>query len=329
MVATAGTAQAQPRAAQSDDAAEGSWNEGVEPSSGAEGRPALVVFGRARADYQAARYRPCSALLTELFERSGGPQFPDPGFRDEARHYAFACALLGGDAELAEHHVNAALRENPAMEDPDAIVFRPQVVERFIEIRVAGREARRKSAVERVRDEEAESRRRERLNREQAAYLEELKAMAREERTVYKNERWMAAVPFGVGQFQNRSDALGWFFLTSEVLLAGTLVTGAIVEFDVHAQNPSSTGVEDAANRNLAAAQTAMIVGGWGFLAMAVIGIVEAQASFVPEFEGTPDARELPDHLENLEASERPGVDWHPTLRAGEDGAEVGVVLSF
>ena len=288
----------------------------------------MLVFDRAEAEYQAARYASCSALLTGLFRRATGHGFTTDTYRDEARHYAFACAHLSGDAELAKEHVKAGLRENPGLLDPDPQLFRPNVIERFRQIRVSAEEELIREGRDALKDQAEEKKRFEKLKRERAEQLEELKAMAREERVFQKNNRWMAAVPFGVGQFQNRSDALGWFFLTSEVLLVGTLATATIIELDTHSQNPTGPVVAEA-NSNLSAARSAQVIGGWGFLALAVIGIVEAQVNFVPEFEGAPDVRELPDHLENLEASERPGIDWRPTLRAGEDGAAVGVVVSF
>lgn len=323
------TAGAQPRAQADEDTASDSWTEPANPAAAGEDS-AMLVFARAEAEYQAARYASCSALLTQLFRRAGGPGFPTDEHRDEARHYAFACAHLNGDAELAEEHVNAGFRDNPAIENPDAYLFRPNVVDRFIEIRVAGEEDRRKAATQAQAAEQAEIERREELQRERAVTLEELKLLAGAEPVIQKNERWMAAVPFGVGQFQNRSDALGWLFLTSEVLLVATAVTGTIIELDQHAQLAADPRLDRAqANRILASAQTAEIVGGWGFLAMAVIGIVEAQLNFVPEFEEAPRARELPERLQSLEATDRPKGDWRPTFRASDEGGEVGVVLSF
>ncbi len=107
------------------------------------------------------------------------------------------------------------------MKAPDSLIFPRPVIERFFRVRRsleekirADEEKRLKAATahaEAVRLEEVRQRER----------LVQLEKLASREVVVEKHERWIAAVPFGVGQFQNRDNSLGWFFFGSELLTAG------------------------------------------------------------------------------------------------------------
>jgi hypothetical protein len=173
------------------------------------------------------------------------------------------------------------------MATPSSIVFPGAVVERFIQVRDTLVEELRHSQEERARIAQAEAARaakRARQERDRIASLEEL---ASQEIVVERNRRWLATVPFGVGQFQNGDAALGALFLTSETLLAATALTAVSVQLSLYSAAEGGTrldaGQAREINENLRTAQTIFLASSAGFLATAVAGIVEAHLSFVPE----------------------------------------------
>jgi hypothetical protein len=116
------------------------------------------------------------------------------------------------------------------------------------------------------------------------ARVRRLEEYARQELTTIRNERWVAMVPFGVGQFQNRDTALGWIFLGTEAALAATALTSLIVIFDLNAQIDDEAIDTAQLNQRLDAWYQVLVLSSWGFVGVAVGGIVQAQIAFQPEF---------------------------------------------
>jgi hypothetical protein len=175
------------------------------------------------------------------------------------------------------------------------------------------------------RDEEqvAEARRRAEAERQRVARLE---ILAGQETIIVKNQRWIASVPFGVGQFQNRDTALGVVFLASELIAAGTAITATSIELSLHSQAAGGRGLTDPSqvellnDRLVAAHYTALIASGV-FLLTAVGGVVEAHLSFVPEFrEGVRKRAPSP---------EAPKVSVTPVVGALPGAAHVGIFGRF
>ncbi len=129
------------------------------------------------------------------------------------------------------------------------------------------------------------------------AWVDEMERLASTETLYPQRSRVIAAVPFGVGQFQNGDTGLGIFFLSSELVFA----TGALVSGAWYADLVScSTETPQCADANGLAAdfdeiqrqtKTLQIVN-WtsmGLLAAAILsGIIEAEVDFRP---GPPTTR--------------------------------------
>jgi hypothetical protein len=132
-----------------------------------------------------------------------------------------------------------------------------------------------------------------------AARVAMLEKLASTEVVIERHSRWMALVPFGVGQFQNGQDTLGWTFLSTEVLLSVGSFAGAAVMVYEQAQANDALARRDApavAAEYEQRAQLAAIVGdlfGAGFFVTAIGGIVHAELTFVPERAET-RRREIP-----------------------------------
>ena len=162
--------------------------------------------------------------------------------------------------------------------------------------------------------------------RERVARLERLAA---EETVVLKNRRWVASVPFGIGQFQNRDYALGSVFLASEVVLLGTAVTAVAVELSLHSQanggaglRKSAQGQVDQLNQNIQTAHAISLLATGGLALVVAGGILEANLSFVPEFSG--GVRPRP-----KVRSDRAVLTLLPAAGPTTGGAEIGVMGRF
>jgi hypothetical protein len=166
-------------------------------------------------------------------------------------------------------------------------VFPPSVIERFIVVRTTLMEEIRRSDEERAyRAREAVLAAR-RKAEEEKVRIQRLEKLASEETVVAHNQRWVAWVPFGVGQFQNRDYLLGAVFLASEGLLAGTAISGATIELSLNAQAKGGAGLQgDVAqlNQNIRTANTVALVATGSLLLVAGLGVLQSNLAFVPEY---------------------------------------------
>lgn len=291
-------------------ASRSAFAESAEPEGGGiesleEEAPARRLSDQAELDrvvalYLSGEYAFCAEELEKLLAKDAAQPIRDASVRERARLYHSTCLLFSGAREAAKPPLRAALTENPLMSAPDGLTFPPPVVGLFLEVRdemqqVIKREEEAKIAE--LRAEAAEERRR---AEERKRRLEELERLAGQETVIVRNSRWIASIPFGVGQFQNDSPALGWTFLVSETLLLGTAIGSQLVLLDQYDKAASQTAESPLAaadlNSNTSAAYTTLLVSSWAFVGVALAGIVEANLNFVPEKRETRE-RPLPKDL--------------------------------
>ncbi len=217
--------------------------------------------------------------------------------------------------------------QNPQMRAPDSLVFPATVIDRFFQVR--------DSLVDEIKKAQAEELAKKRAAAEEAARralaerrrVERLEELASREVVVEKNDRWIAALPFGVGQFQNRDPLLGYLFLGAEVALAGTALTAMVIELDLNARADDDPPPDPSdLNNKLRSAHQVLTISSWGFVGVAAVGVLQAQLAFVPEFRDTvkkplsPDLRRTPD---------APVVSLRPLALPTAGGMELGVVGRF
>jgi len=276
--------------------------------------------------YEAGKYAECAKEFSGLI---GGEikKLEDAEVLERARIYYAACLIGNGQIPDAEEQMRAAIRQNPQMRAPDSLVFPGPVIDRFFKVKqtlideikraeAADLEKKRAAAAAAARRAAAEKRR-----------VERLEEAASREVVVTKNERWIAALPFGVGQFQNRSPVLGWLFLGAEVALGGTALTAMVIELDLNARADDDPPPDpNDLNPKLDAAHRVLVVSSWGFLGVAAAGVLHAQLSFVPEFRDTvkrplaPELRRPPD---------APTVSLRPAALPTAGGVQLGVLGRF
>jgi hypothetical protein len=286
-----------------------------EPTMGAE-----AALARATAFYEAGQYAQCvDAFASLLGDESTGSAL-GPRAKEQASVYRAACLIAQGDTSAADEVFRAAIRENPQMAVPNAIVFPPAVLERFIVVRTTMlEEIRREEEARAFRAREAayQARRKAEAERERVAHLEEL---ARQETIVVKNRRWLASVPFGVGQFQNRDSGLGVIFLTTELLAVATALTATSIELSLNAQAKGGQGILDKQeasqlNASLRAANSVALISTGAFILLSAGGILQANLAFVPEFRDGVRQRKAPPIV--------------PSVAPVTGGVELGVVGRF
>ncbi|HZS37088.1 MAG TPA: hypothetical protein VFF06_09685 [Polyangia bacterium] len=179
----------------------------------------------------------------------------------------------------AKDEISSLLELRPRYElDP---VIDPPVAVRFFERVKRDQEEKLREIRERQRVEE------ERLRKEaEKRRLAERMVIA--ERQVIKNSRLVAALPFGVGQWQNRESKKAIFFCVGESVM-GTLSLAAWIA--INRKYP--LGNFPPAEQDTATALTALqLASGGVFWAMVAWGIIDAEVKFKPEI--VIETRELP-----------------------------------
>lgn len=253
-------------------------------------------FAEARQAYRDANYAEAVRKF-EALVADEPPALQDPALILESRKYLGAAYMFVDRRDAAERQFTLLLEQEPSYLID--VSFPSDVRTLFETVRTEVHE-RRRIAEEERRREEAEQRAREieRLRRQQEREMR-LRDLARTETVEIQNSRWLAMLPFGVGQFQNGHETLGWILLVSEALLGAASITSAIIWNSLGDQRrlpedspERASAVELESNLRLFNA-----VSGGLFYATAVAGILDAQIRYVPYHRETRE-RPLPPDLE-------------------------------
>jgi tetratricopeptide (TPR) repeat protein len=255
----------------------------------------LSDFESARRNYDKQSYTKAAKGLESLV---GGvvPRARNPVVRLEARKYLGATYLFLGKKDAAREQFRLLLEEDPDY-DIDPVAFPEAVVQTFQEVqKKVEAENARKSALDAAR------RKRERADeldelisqQQRIRMLEELAATETVEKV---NSRWIAALPFGIGQFQNEDRKLGIMFAVTESAFLAASIATFIGHNSLRDENPAPSEIERARR-----VEKALRIGNWvsvgAFVSFAVAGIIEAEVRFKPVIRTT-RKRELPEATES------------------------------
>lgn len=244
----------------------------------------LSDFESARRNYDQQNYAKAERGLESLV---GGvvPRATNPVVRLEARKYLGATYLFLGKDEDAREQFRRLLEEDPDY-DIDPVAFPEAVVQTFQEVQ-------KESAVERARQEALEAARlqRERTDEVEALVRQQQRIQALEELTALEtvekvNSRWIAALPFGIGQFQNENRKLGIMFSVTESAFLAASIATFIGHNSLRDETPAPDQI-DRAERT----ERALRIGNWAsvgaFLGFAIAGVTEAEVRFRPVIRST------------------------------------------
>jgi len=193
---------------------------------------------------------------------------------------AASLLALKRDTE-ADQRIAAILRKNPDYM-PSPAVFPQEVMERFTMVRGTLAPELRAIAQQRAREAEQIRAAAQQARDADERWIADLQRLASRERLVEPNSRWVALVPFGIGQFQNGTVRLGVFFATAEALFGGASLASVVaVNSIASTANPALTQTALNDQINVATLVNRVSFALWG--ASTLAGIIEAQVNFVPE----------------------------------------------
>lgn len=263
----------------------------------------LNDFQRAVEAYEAHDY--VNAVV--LFEALVGdpvPRLQTPTLVLESRKYLGASYLFTNQAASAEEQFELLLEQDPSYQ-VDPLAFPAEVEQAFSRVKERIRRQRAAAEIARAQDEaRARAEETERLiqERERNAELLRLAETVRIERT---SSRWLALLPFGVGQFQNGDTELGYVFAVSEGVLMATVAATWFAHALLRAEHDRIEAERDVslppneinrANFQVELARTTNRVSFTLLMAVMVVGVVDAQWRFQPTIT-TEQRRPLDDRL--------------------------------
>ncbi len=238
---------------------------------------------KAHSAYVARHYEDAESRLRALL---AGGALKDPDLLADARMYLGAVLVAEGKQDEAARTFDQLLADRPRYE-PDQLKVTVQAMYAFIDAKTRSRDKIRAAldaeaaaaAATRAREEEDKA-----LQARRLALLEKL---ASEQVVVERHSRWVALVPFGVGQFQNGQTGLGVTFLVAESAFAvGSIVGAGFTIYNEEKTNAarqarSNTALEFHSRADLAALLGNVSIGACALTA--VVGVLHAELTFVPD----------------------------------------------
>lgn len=288
--------------------------------------------------YKNGLYEDAAEILRKLLAVKIDPQEDEERAKvyRKARPVFVAClfgiAAVVTDAEAkklideADAAILAQYRQDPFFKLPSGYV--QQVSDRWTRVFFEHRDELEALKDKRIAEQQAAADLAAKRARLEADRVEKLEALAAEENFVETRSRVVAAIPFGVGQFQN--DDVGWgvFFATSEALfVASSIISWGFAESIKSTQCPADQTDELTGERRtvdcdllmtnfeIARAINYSSLGVTG--ALIIGGIIQAQVVFSPERTST-RKRPIP-----------PPVTVEPTAFVSPEGAYVGITGKF
>jgi hypothetical protein len=277
--------------------------------------------------YDAGKYEECAGTLGKLLDPAGPRPLEERAIVERARLYHAACLIGAGRPELADQPLRDAIRANPQMRAPDSLVFPGALIDRFVRVQESMVEeirAAQEALLRKAEQERAIEIRRERAER---ARLMQLELLAAQETVVTRRQRWIAAVPYGVGQFQNGDTTLGWLFLGTEALLTGVVIGGIAVEIENYTKQGDPELDPADIERNAKTARDVWVTALYALIAVAGGGILQAELAFKPESVGV-RPRPLPPHLRS-KPTPRGGLELVPSGNLSSRALGLDAVIRF
>ncbi len=233
--------------------------------------------------YESGRYEECVKALRATLAAHALKKSLRPESVDQAQTYLAACLIANGKLEEADSVFAEAIRSNPQLRVPDSLIFPQSVSDRFLRVRERMLINIRQEEQKRMRDAERRVQQQDEKKKRDADVTRKLKVLAAQETVIERNQRWLATVPFGVGQFQNHDYAAGGVFLGMEAMLLGTALTAIVIDERL-ANKVQVPGVDiRELSKKRHEAYNVLVASSWGFGVIAVAGIAHAHFRFVPE----------------------------------------------
>lgn len=258
-------------------------------------------FQNARVAYESQNYELASDLFQGLLSDAGGSSSP---LVVESRKYLAAAYLfLGRPADAEAQLVRLLSAEPDYVLDP--LAFPDEFVKLFAAVRLQLEETRNRQSAERAQRDAEEAERKQLTERRERERLQRLIELAGTQRVEQLRSRWVAMLPFGIGQFQNDNDGLGLVLAVTQGSLLAIAVTSFALHESLRGEQPRADQLNEAELAEASFRYVNQISLGL-FAAVAVTGIIDAQLRFKPS-RSLDRPRPLPPDLRQLELSVGPG----------------------
>jgi hypothetical protein len=259
-------------------------------------------FQNARVAYESLNYELAADLFKGLLSTAAAGDTRPVVI--ESRKYLAAAYLFLGKRPDAEAQLELLLRAVPDYV-LDPLAFPEEVGKTFNVVKARLQAERAKADAARAREAATKQGHHELELQQQRARLQRLIELASTERVERRRSRWVAMVPFGIGQFQNDHNGLGLVLAVSEGALLAISVTSFALHESLRGQVPTASRRDDARLAEATFRYTNQISFGL-FGALAITGIIDAQLRFVPS-RSYEERRPLPRELLELQISVGPG----------------------
>jgi hypothetical protein len=254
-------------------------------------------FEKARVAYLKKDYVEADARFRAMLDPTTGT-VKTPDLVHEAQ-FCWGATLYAKKDYTGAHAIwERVIRDTKGQYQPDPLTYPTDVINDFIDektrLNTAILQQQAQEAAEAAAQRKRDAEERARLQ----ARVKELEKLTAEETVETKSSRLVAMLPFGIGQFQNRSTGLGWFFLLTEsATVLGTVALFIPYRYNVDQYNAvqSNNAVfwtphyrQTLANQYALVAQdlrTADLITIGVLGALMIGGIVEAQIDYKPSFE--------------------------------------------
>jgi hypothetical protein len=199
----------------------------------------------------------------------------------ESRKYYAASLLFVGANEEARLQFRLLLQQEPDYA-LDPLAFPTDVVALFESVKGQLRKDLDRRREAELQEQRAAAQEAEAARLERRENLARLRSLAEEQTTEVRNSRWLATVPFGVGQFQNGQRGLGVALAMAETFAATT----SVVTYFGH-QGMVGDHATTSNSGNLEQRERIWRAANWAsfgtFAVLAIAGVVDAHVRFVPK----------------------------------------------
>lgn len=256
----------------------------------------LDDFQRALKAYETQSY----GLAATLFEGLvGGEQtrLQNRALVLESRKYLAASYLFVGKKDSASKQFVRLVREDPTYQ-LDPLAFPEEVQKTFAEARQQVEQERIAAEEAKKQAQAAASKRKTSATLDDREKLRRVLTLAETERVERLHSRWIALVPFGVGQFQNGDPGWGTFFALSEGITAAVNILSYFLHDSLKGQRPAPDMLGEARFAESAFRYSNQV--SFTLLAGLVLaGVIDAQVRYQP-IEKEIRNKPLPEDLRNV-----------------------------
>jgi hypothetical protein len=263
----------------------------------------LDQFQNARVAYDSLNYELAADLFRGLLAESA-PTDTRPLIL-ESRKYLGAALLFLGRSDEAEQQFEVLLRAEPDYV-LDPLTFPEEVNKRFDAVRKRLEHERVEAARAKAEAASQEQKASEQASTEKREKLAQLVELASIEHVERERSRLVAMLPFGIGQFQNKHDSLGYVLAVSE----GVLLAAGVTSYLLHESLRDEDNIDESKLDDARLAEAGFRYGNQIsmslFAVVAVAGILDAQLRFKSSIEYD-RPRKLPKDLQGIDVSLGPG----------------------